>query len=289
MSRPRSLTRAALKAFPLPKVEDGDKNSHGVLLIVAGNRLVPGSAMLATRAALRSGTGKVRVATVASVAPSMALHMPEVLVLPIAESSDGNIKRAAVRQVGGEADKADAIVAGPGIEESKVGTAMSEALLRTGKPIVLDAGLLNCLAPIADHCRKAQTPPVLLPHSREMAALLGCEPEEVDADPLAAGHRAAERFGAYVLVKGVPSFVVAPDGRSWKFTGGSPGLGVAGSGDTLSGIVGALIARGMDPLGGLLWAVLLHGEAGARLSKTVGPVGFYASEIPDQLPALLAR
>lgn len=289
MSRPKALTRAALKSFPLPRFSNGGKDEHGVLLVVAGNRLVPGAAMLATRAALRSGVGKVRVATVASVAPAMALHMPEVLVLPIAESSDGNCKRSAVGQVAKQAASVDAIVAGPGMEESRVAMEMSRALLRTGKPLVLDAGLLNCLAPIADECRKAKVPPILLPHSGEMAALLGCEPADVDKDPLGAARIASERFGAFVLAKGAPSHIIAPDGRSWIFKGGVPGLGVAGSGDTLSGIVGALVARGLEPLGALLWGVLLHGEAGERLSKSIGPVGFLAGEIPGQLPVLLAR
>ncbi len=108
-------------------------------------------------------------------------------------------------------------------------------------------------------------------------------------DPLGCGRLAAERFHALVLVKCVPSHVVTPGGQAWTYTGGAPGLGVSGSGDTLAGIVGGLLARGGDPLTALLWGVLLHGEAGEALSRKVGPVGFLAREIPDELPALLLR
>ena len=166
---------------------------------------------------------------------------------------------------------------------------MSKALLETGKPIVFDAGLLHCLRPAAAHCRRAVTPPILLPHSREMASLLRTTEAEVEKNRQSSAHEAAESFGAFVLAKGSPSYIAAPDGRAWTYNGGVPGLGVAGSGDTLSGIVGALIARGLEPLGALLWGVLLHGEAGEMLSAKVGPVGFLAREIPDEIPALLAR
>ena len=90
-----------------------------------------------------------------------------------------------------------------------------------------------------------------------------------------------------VLVKGVVSHVVTPDGNCWTYEGGAPGLGVSGSGDVLAGIVGGLLARGAEPLNALLWAVWLHGEAGARLGRSVGPIGFLARQIADEVPALL--
>ena len=82
--------------------------------------------------------------------------------------------------------------------------------------------------------------------------------------------------------------MVTADGRAWRYDGGSPGLGVSGSGDVLAGIVGGLLARGAEPLNAVLWAVWLHGEAGAALAKKVGPVGFLAREIAGEVPALLA-
>jgi hydroxyethylthiazole kinase-like uncharacterized protein yjeF len=184
---------------------------------------------------------------------------------------------------------ADAIVAGPGMRQRPAAGAIAKMVLAQGTPAALDAAMLHCLEPLADDCRKSRVPPILLPHSREMAALLGISEDEVERDRLAAARNAVEQYGAIVLAKGAISHVVAPDGRAWTWRGGVPGLGVAGSGDVLAGIVGALLARGADPLTALLWGVLLHGEAGEMLSEKVGPVGFLAREIPDEIPALLAR
>jgi hydroxyethylthiazole kinase-like uncharacterized protein yjeF len=287
VKRARDLTRAALRAFPLPRQADSGKEGHGRLLVLAGNRQVPGAAILCATAALRSGAGKVRVATVASVAPGIALQIPEALVVPLTESRDGNCARSSVREVKQQASGADAIVAGPGIRQGNVTAMIAKALLASCRPLALDAGLLHILPRLASECRAASVAPVLLPHSREMAALLGMAEEQVAADRLAAAHSAAEHYRAYVLAKGADSHIAAPDGRAWTFRGGAPGLGVAGSGDTLAGVVGALLARGAEPLTALLWGVLLHGEAGEALSRKVGPVGFLARELPGEIPALL--
>jgi hydroxyethylthiazole kinase-like uncharacterized protein yjeF len=152
--------------------------------------------------------------------------------------------------------------------------------------LVLDAALLHALQPPAT---SRPSPPILLPHAGELSSLLDCSEEDVERDPIGCGRRAAERYGALVLVKGVTSHVVTPDGRAWTYSGGAPGLGVSGSGDVLAGIVGGLLARGAEPLAALLWAVLLHGEAGEGLAAKVGPIGFLAREIPDELPRLLNR
>ena len=122
-----------------------------------------------------------------------------------------------------------------------------------------------------------------------LASLIGSTEEEIERDRLGAARKAAEHYGAVVLAKGAVSHVASPDGRAWTYRGGARGLGVAGSGDVLAGIVGGLLARGADPVTALLWSVLLHGEAGEALSSKVVPVGFLAREIPDEIPVLLAR
>ena len=286
---PAELNRSALRDFPLPKESDGGKDDHGQLLIVAGDREVPGAALLSARAALRTGAGKVRIATVESVAPAMALHMVEALIVPLAEDKDGGCAPPSVEQVAGQLEQMDAIVAGPGMRSGRVSTDIARVVLQSCKPAAIDAGLLHCLPEVDAICRKSEVPPVLLPHVRELASLLETDEEDVARDRLAAAQKAAERYGAFVLAKGAESHIAAPDGRCWTYRGGAPGLGVAGSGDVLSGIAGALLARGAEPLAALLWAVLLHGEAGEMLSAKIGPVGFLARELPEEIPALLSR
>lgn len=289
MTKPKPLTRAALKDFPLPPIVDGDKETKGRILIIAGCRELAGAALLVANAAMRAGAGKLRMATVDSVAVGTSLAMPEAMVLGLEEARDGGFTKAAVRRLGEEADSSDVIVAGPGMAPSATCSALAAALLESSATTVLDAALLHSLKPLDPAKRGSDDLPVLLPHAGELSSLLDCGEEDVDADPIGCGLRAADRYHANVLVKGVTSHVVTPDGRAWSFTGGAPGLGVSGSGDTLAGIVGGLIARGADTLTALLWAVLLHGEAGEQLAKKVGPIGFLAREIPGEIPALLPR
>lgn len=289
MSEAQALDRAALEAFPLPPIDDGDKHSHGRLLIVAGSRTLAGAALLCGIAAMRSGAGKLKIATAQTIAGHVAVAMPESRTIGLDETDEGGIATSAVGEVVELAADVDAVVAGPGMLESPACRALAEALLQTRAALAFDAGILRSLAPRAAETRRAKPPPILLPHSGEMAALLGCEEGEVEAEPIACGKACAERYGSVTLVKGPVSHIVHPDGRCWTYRGGASGLGVSGSGDTLAGIVGGLLARGAEPLAALLWAVLLHGEAGEMLSRRIGPVGFLAREIPGEIPALLAR
>jgi ADP-dependent NAD(P)H-hydrate dehydratase len=289
MTKAIALDRAALDDHPLPRVVDGDKESKGRILIVAGSPQVPGAALLAALCAMRAGAGKLRIATAESVAAHVALAMPEAYVVSLAEHRDGGLARSAVDELRRQAEQATAVVAGPGMERSKVCGSIAHALLDSPAHLVLDAALLHSLSPLEERERSAGKRPNLLPHQGEMASLLDCEEQEVAADPIGSGIRAAQLYQANVLVKGVTSHVVTPDGRCWTYTGGAPGLGVSGSGDTLAGIVGGLLSRGADPLTALLWGVWLHGEAGAALSKRIGPIGFLAREIPDEIPRLLQR
>jgi hydroxyethylthiazole kinase-like uncharacterized protein yjeF len=286
---PEPLTRESLKAFPLPRVEDGGKETKGRILILAGCRSMPGAALLAATAAMRAGAGKLRIATAESIAATVATAMPEALVVGLPEDEEGGIAPSAVDTIADEASKVTAIVAGPGMESSDICEKIAAVLLQSAATLALDAALLRNIEPSDGRRQDSDCLPNLLPHAGELASLLDCDRKQVEADPLRSGLEAARRYHANVLVKGVTSHVVTPDGRAWRFTGGAPGLGVSGSGDALAGIVGGLLSRGADPLAALLWSVLLHGEAGERLAKTVGPIGFLAREIAGEIPALLAE
>ncbi|HXH52168.1 MAG TPA: NAD(P)H-hydrate dehydratase [Sphingomicrobium sp.] len=287
MKAGKPLTRSALKRFPLPALADGDKETKGRVLIVAGSRSTPGAALLAATSAMRSGAGKLRIVSVESIATELGIAMPESMVIGLAEARDGGFARSAVGDIKARAAEVSAVVAGPGMARAQTCTAIATALCDSGSQLVLDAALLRGLKPPK---RPRRGPlPILLPHAGELADLLELAKEAVEADPVGCGRRAAELYQAHVLVKGVVSHVVAADGSAWTFRGGAPGLGVSGSGDTLAGIVGGLLARGAEPLTALLWGVLLHGEAGEMLARRIGPAGFLAREIPGELPALLFR
>ena len=280
------LDRSALKAHPLPPIIDGDKETKGRILVIAGSREVPGAALLTATAAMRAGAGKLRIATVESIAVAVGVAMPEAMVVGLPEDEEGGFGRPAVKRLAEQTQEVDVVVAGPGMANGEVCERIAEALLAGQARVALDAALLHALQPLDE---ERATAPILLPHSGELASLLECDEERVDRDPVGCGRRAAELYRSIVLVKGVTSHVVTPEGRVWTYDGGAPGLGVSGSGDVLAGIVGGLLARGAKPLSALLWAVWLHGEAGAALAKSVGPIGFLAREIADEVPALLPR
>jgi len=286
-AKPITLTRGLLDTFPLPPVESGDKHDHGRFLLIAGSRDVPGSALLAATAAMRAGAGKLQIATAESAAPGLRTAMPEAMVVGVPEARDGGFAGSAIKPLTAMIGEADGIAAGPGMIGNAAAERLAAVLCRSGRPIALDAALLRVLPRRRNEAKRAVVPPILLPHVGEMAALLGCDPSEVESDPLGSGRACSARFDAVTLVKGVQSHIVSPDGRAWIYKGGGPGLGVSGSGDTLAGIAGGLLARGADPLAALLWAVWLHGEAGASLSRKVGKLGFLAREIPGEIPALL--
>ncbi len=285
----KALTAALLKRHPLPAVTGGDKDRHGTILVIAGSRDVPGAALLVAHAAMRAGAGKLQLAAPDDIAVPLGVAMPEAMVVGFATHRDGGFARSAVGPMVERAAKADAVVAGPGLASNAAATSLAGELCALGVPLALDAALLHALPASAAEARRRALPPILLPHSGEMASLLGCEPDEVEADPVGCGRACASRYDSLVLVKGVDSHVVAPDGGTWRFTGGVPGLGVSGSGDVLAGIVGGLLTRGAAPLTALLWAVWLHGQAGAALAKKVGPIGFLARDLPAEIPALLPR
>ena len=140
--------------------------------------------------------------------------MPEAMVIGLPEHRDGGFARSAVARIAELAGSADAIVAGPGVTPGEPCRRISEALLKSDAALALDAALLHeMVAPKAERA----VLPVLLPHSGELAALLECEEDEIEAEPIDCGLRAAQQYRSLVLVKGVTSHVVHPDGRVWTY------------------------------------------------------------------------
>lgn len=285
-----TLDRALLGRFPLPAhPEDSDKEDRGRLLVVAGSRELAGAALLAGIGGLRAGAGKLQIATAESISVPLAVAVPEARVVGFAETREGCLDPAGIDALLELADGAQAMTIGCGLQHGPALEALLDALLGCGIEVklVLDAAVLGSLAARAEALRGWKGGAMVLPHAREMARLLECEPEEVEADPLSAARRAAAHFNVVALVKGQFSYIADPDGRAFRFEGGGVGLATSGSGDALAGIVGGLAARGADPLTAVLWGVYLHGEAGRELKNEVGRVGFLARELLDRVPRLM--
>jgi ADP-dependent NAD(P)H-hydrate dehydratase len=284
------IDHAFLRSAPLPSHADaGDKNERGAVLVIAGSSQVPGAALLAATAALRAGAGKLQIAAVRSVAPYLAIAVPEALVVALPETPGGEIDPECGAELQDKAAKARAVLVGPGMTDEAAARRLVLGLLEhvSGPSFVLDAAAVTSLkddmgALLARKGRIAMTP-----HAGEMASFLGIGRDEVEADPVEAGQRAADRTGSVVAMKGTSTFVCDPGAGPWLCEGGGIGLATSGSGDVLAGIVAGLMARGAAPLLATQWGVFLHAEAGRRLARTVGRVGYLARELPSEIPALL--
>ncbi len=280
-----AIDPALLAGRPLPDhAGDDDKDARGCILAVGGSTGVPGAILLAAVAALRAGAGKLQIATAASLAVPLGLLVPEALVVALAETPDGGIDPAAINVLAPRVARADAVVLGPGMDDAEAVAALTSAILAhpARPPLVLDAATLcNRLDAAAVRARGGC---VLTPHAGEMAALTGLDRAAVTADPERIAVDTARTYGAVVALKGARTVVATPTGETFRYAGGGVGLATSGSGDTLAGVIGGLLARGADPLTATIWGVFLHGEAGRRLAQRHGRIGFLAREVLDEVP-----
>jgi ADP-dependent NAD(P)H-hydrate dehydratase len=284
-SRPRRLTPAALARWPLPKPpEDADKEVRGHVLIVAGSGEMPGAALLASVAALRAGAGKLTIGAPASIAQGLALAIPEARVIGLPQARSGGLLLRGTESLAETAQRASALVAGPGMQGERSVVEFVRALMPSlgHSTVVLDA-----LAMSAVRSGPLEQPVVLTPHAGEMAYLSGKSRDAVNEDPIETVRDAASRWNACVALKGGSTLIASPDGQLWKFDDGSAGLATSGSGDTLAGLIGGLAARGLPPLAACAWGVVAHASAGAALSRRHGPLGYLARELAGELPARL--
>jgi hydroxyethylthiazole kinase-like uncharacterized protein yjeF len=294
LSGPTPVTPDLLRSMPLPRHQDGDdKDGRGRVLVVAGSVEVPGAALLCGVGALRAGAGKLQIATCRGVAPHLGLAMPEALVTGLDETPGGGISPDEADRLAKRAGRCDALLLGPGMaDDDGEACSLTERLLERmegGPGVVLDAAALPKLPGGEAMLRRHAGRVVLTPHAGEMAKLLGIPKDAVEADPIGAARRASSALRAVVAMKGGCTFVVSPQGEAWSCDRGNVGLATSGSGDTLAGVVAGLVARGATPVQATLWGVFLHGEAGNRLARTRGPVGFLARELLAEIPSIMAE
>lgn len=286
---PVTVTTQVLRAWPLPVCGD-DKESRGRTLVIGGSDQTPGAVLLAAESALRSGAGKLQVATVSSVAPHVAVALPESLVRPLPQSRCGDISPSAADVLAEMATGCGSVLIGPGIRDVDTCVELLSSLVpRLDVPTVIDAIALAYVGRCPDGLRHLEGQVVLTPNRSELALTLGVDQGEVDDDPGGAAARLADRTGAVVAGGGSTSWVADTGGRLWRDDAGGLGLGVSGSGDVMAGIVAGLAARGATPAQAAVWAAHLHGRAGDRLAAGVGRLGFLARELPAEVPRVLAE
>lgn len=289
-SRAKLIDRALLRRWPLPKPpEHADKSSKGDVLIVGGSREIPGAVLLSAEAALRVGAGRVRIATARSAATALAVAFPEARVIGLPESKKGELLARSAAALESEVARSDAVVLGPGMFDHALPGALLRRAVKAGHEpaLLLDAAGLRALGSRQRPSLGSLAGLIVTPHAGEMAELQGCKVEEVHRSPFELALDAAQRWGVTVVLKGQRTFVVDPDGTAYVNEAGNSGLATAGSGDSLSGIIAGLAARGATPIQAAAWGVHLHALAGEALAKKRGPLGYLARELSTELPPLL--
>jgi hydroxyethylthiazole kinase-like uncharacterized protein yjeF len=263
-TRHQRVTPEVLAIVPRRQPSD-NKYSAGSVLVVGGARGMTGAAALAARAAFRADAGYVAIA-----APEESLPVLETLVVEAVKRPLTDVTEAAQR--------ASALAVGPGL--GRAHAELVRGLLATDSPAVLDADALFELEPL-----ERTAPTVLTPHEGELGRLLGEESSDVAAHRLASVQRAAERFRCTVVLKGADTLVCGPDGAVLVVALGPPSLAVAGTGDVLTGVVGAFLAKGLEPSLAAAAAAAAQQLAAGRVAHQAGLV---AGDVIEALPTVLS-
>ncbi|MCH6471534.1 NAD(P)H-hydrate dehydratase [Sinomonas terrae] len=293
---PALVTPSLLRQWPLP-APGRDKYSRGSVLVVGGARATPGAALLAGITALRAGAGRLTLAVAESAAVQLGVALPECGSIGLPETVDGSV-RPELERISSYLDQADTVLVGPGLDDLDLAGQLLAALLereappgsrtdRWGGPaVVLDAYALAALVTLEDRLDPWRGRLILTPNPTEAALLLGRDVDDLEED-LA---EISDRFDAVVSCQGLiaqPAGLDPEEPRLWKITTGHGGLGTSGSGDVLAGAIAGLRARGTSSAQAACWGTHLHAAAADRLASRLGPLGFLARELADELPALM--
>ena len=282
--------RDALRGLVPRTREPAHKYSAGAVMVVAGSRAMTGAAVMSVRGAERAGCGITFLATSAGAAPAVDVALTETIVYGVREGESGGMGAGAAEEILGHSDRATALVVGPGIGSGEEGGALVEALLGgTDLPVLLDADAVTALAG-TDALARRNAPTVVTPHAGELGRLLGSGAAEVSARRLASARKAAGDNGCCVLLKGSDTLVVEGERAAVNSTG-SVALATAGTGDVLSGVIGALLSRGMEPFEAARAGAWVHGRAAELwLEGTGWPAeSMVATDLLDFLPPAMGE
>ncbi|MCC6222240.1 MAG: NAD(P)H-hydrate dehydratase [Thermoleophilia bacterium] len=265
------------------------KYTAGAVLVVGGSTGLTGAPVLAAGAALRAGAGVAFLCVPAAIYPLVAARTLEVMAYPCPDDGEGNLTPEALQPILALARRSGAVALGPGLGRSEGARELVRTLLeRLELPVVVDADGLFALAGHLDWVFGRDAPTVLTPHAGELGRLLGRSAAAVAARRLHSARAGADDAGATLLLKGADTIVAAPGHGVLVADLGNPGLATAGSGDVLTGVVAAFLARGVEPRTAAAAAAVAHGLAAGVAAERVGYAGLVASDVGEALPRVLS-
>ncbi len=269
-----------------PRPADMHKGVAGRLLVVAGSAGMTGAAAMSALGAMRAGAGLVYLACPHGLNDTLEAKCTEVLTLPVPESDRRSLALHAEPELLAAAESADAVLIGPGVsQDAETAELMHRLAAAVHAPLVIDADGLNAFAGRAGDLAARPAPTVITPHPGEMSRLTGLSTAEIADDRPTVARELAAHTGAVVLLKGAGTVIAAPDGELWINSTGNPGLASGGSGDVLSGMIGAFMAGGSHALAAAVAGAWYHGRA-ADVAAEPGMRGLLATDLLAALPSV---
>ena len=257
------------------------KGSYGTALLINGSYGMAGAAILAAKAALRSGLGIAKCVLCEGIYPAFTAAVPEAVCLPVKQNEKGTLTSDI--DISDICDNCNALLFGCGIGKSRDNEILLEKILLNNLPTVIDADGINALSHRIDILKKSKAPIILTPHPGEMARLCGISIGEVEENRAELAKKFAKDFGCVLVLKGANTIVSSPDGEIYFNMTGNPGMATGGSGDVLSGIIVSLLAQGFSCDEAAKAAVYLHGEAGDKAALKHGERQMLPSDIIENL------
>ncbi|MEO7387280.1 MAG: ADP/ATP-dependent (S)-NAD(P)H-hydrate dehydratase [Gammaproteobacteria bacterium] len=284
----REITPRLLVEWPLPPAEAVSRPSNlRRTLVVAGSALMPGAAILSAVSALRAGAGPLSIATGRSVAPTVALAVPEGRILGLRETPRGGLTRL---PPGAASWDFDTVLVGPGMQDDDTTARLVQGVRARypRAPLQLAAGAIHAMEnETVPWDRFAAGPVLITADAVELAQLTGLSEAQVLADGPRAAAKAARHWRVVVLLKSPVAHVATPDGRVWTQLAAGAALALPGAADVLSGVVTGLIARGCTLEQAAVWGLALQTRAFDVLAERLGPVGGLARELADCVPGVM--
>ena len=277
------IAERVLELYPRRR-RGGSKFDSGVVLVVGGSAGLTGAPTMAARSASRAGAGYVQVAVPESAQAAIDMRLLEQMSRGLPEH-DGAHSPTGVPVAEEIAERAGAVVLGPGLGRDEGAAEFARAVaVGVGTPLLIDADGLNAHAGRLELLRGRSAPTVLTPHEGELARLLEVDSEEIKAHRVTRAREAAELSGAIVLLKGDDTIVAAPGGPLAVNRGATPALATAGTGDVLSGLIGALLAKRLPAFEAAALGALAHALAGRAAAELHGADHVVAGDVIDALP-----
>jgi len=277
------IAERVLDLYP-HRTRDGSKFTSGVVVVAGGGEGLTGAPTMAALSAQRAGAGYVQAAVPAAAQAALELRLLEAMTRGLPDADGGHTEEG-VEVLVEMSERAGAVVLGPGLGRTEGAQAFARGAARAVRaPLLIDADGLNAHAGRLESLAGREAPTVLTPHEAELGRLMERETDEVAADRLGSVREAARLSGAIVLLKGDDTIVARPDGLVAVSPGGTPALATAGTGDVLSGLIGTLLAKGMDPFAAASLGVLAHVRSAQAAAERWGADHVVAGDVIESLP-----